>query len=194
MKYDIVDESIPMNENLSKWFIPFVIVLFLALPLSFLFPSSIMVTLLIISFAIGIVGHYYDSKPVHDINKTIGELSINEKYITIKYGQTISVNDIKSIVLISDFFQGKPNYNDNSSTGSTGITELKITDNLNEVTTIRFLIKRLAQFNYLKDVVRTYYISKISIKETSRLRTRTLLLEPLTSYAETQALKKELGI
>ena len=194
MNYDILDETIPMHESLNKWFIPFAIMLFLALPLSFLLTSSTLTILVITSFAIGIAGNYYDSKPVHNRIKTIGEVHINEESISIKYGQTILVENIKSINLQSDGYQGMAYSGSSSNVGLSGITELKITDELNEVTTIRFIIKRRAQFDYFKEVVRTYYIRKISIKEFFNHKMKSLLLEPLKSYAKTQALKKELGL
>ena len=193
MNYDIIDETIPKNEQLNKWFIPFAIMLFLALPLSFLLASNILVILLFLSFAIGFVGISFDSKPVHNINTVIGQIHINEESLSIKYGQTILVNDIKSISIQSNGYEGMP-YTGSNEDRLSGITELRITDKLNDVITIRFIIKRSAQFDYFKEVVRTYYIMKISIKESFHYKMKSLLLEPLKSYAETQALKKELGI
>ena len=194
MNYDILDENIPMNDSVSKWFIPFAVMLFLALPLSFLLSSTVLTSLMIIAFAIGIVGNYFDTKPVHDRTKVIGEVHINKECIKIKYGQTIIVKDIKSIFLHSDGYRGMTYSNAVSDSSLSGIAELKLTDHLNETTVIRFLVKSPAQFSYLKDVIRTYYISKISIKETFHYKMQALLLAPLKTYAENQALKKELGL
>ena len=194
MNYDILDETITIKQNMNKWFIPFFIVAFLGLPLSFLLSSSIMGILMVATFAIGIAGNYYESNPAHDKTKVIGEVYINEESISIKYGQTILVSDIKSIVLESNGYQGMNYFASSSDTGLSGITELKISDHLNDVTVIRFLIKNKAELSCLKDVIRTYYIRKISIKETFHYKMKALLLEPLKSYAETQRIKKELGL
>lgn len=85
------------------------------------------------------------------------------KFISIKYGQTILVSDIKSISLQSD--------GSGSSSGDlSGITELKMTDNLNEITVIRFSVNRPAQLSYIKDVIRAYCIRRISTKKFSIVR------------------------
>lgn len=191
MEYRILESSVPLySKNFPLSFLPFIFSIPLSFPLNFYVWNGLgfMVVGITFLFAIGSIREKKVDK------RTIGELSISPEGLSAKPGNNFLTQNIKSLHLINNGYEGMMDNSKDSNHGTTGIAEITINNQEGNSTTIRFIIDNREQYLHLREILKLYYKLKISITESYGYKTKALLLEPLKSYKRTQELKKELDI
>jgi len=192
MEFNILDQTAPLYpKNINIWDLPFIIAMFLMLPMIFYLPSWVIMGIMGTTFLIAVLGRMNGRNYKSNI---IGTLVFDDENINVNKMQDFLLVEIQSLKLTNNGFVGMEDMSKDSTLGTTGIAEIEITDKDKATTTVRFLVENKVQYLYLKEVLRKYYLAKIPIKESYGYKTKALLLEPLRFYKQTKALKEELGL